>query len=362
MNSCLDVAVIDDTEIFAGLEEEWDELYCDSALSTPFQSWAWLYSWWESYGEGYKLRLVTIRDGDRLVGVIPLMLQRRWGFYTLHFVGRDDQLDLLARKGWETEVCRAGVRTLRQMDSWHVVRLRELSPAATAWGLFRQWNGPRTHSQTGCYLNIEVKSWDDLLMSIKKSQRSNARGALRRAEEDGVSCVLAQPGEAEVAARRLVALHRELWQGRVIVPDRLTKKFEGFIMAAARRMTERGLGGISEFWRHGNVIISCLFIIGDEFTDAYLVGASQEAVQRYQWSSLFIWSGMNIAHNRNNAYLCLDSGVEPYKQRWAPIEVPYYMITLGRGRVLLSLYLFSLRLYTTYRSLRRRVITYFTTM
>jgi hypothetical protein len=165
-----------------------------------------------------------------------------------------------------------------------------------------------------------------------------------------------------VAARRLVALHRELWQGRVIVPDRLTKKFEGFIVAAARRMTERGLGGISEFWRHGNVIISCLFVIGDEFTDAYLVGASQQAVQRYQWSSLFIWSGMNIAHNRNNAYLCLDSGVEPYKQRWVPIEVPYYMITLGRGRVLLSLYLFSLRLYTTYRSLRRRVITYFTTM
>jgi len=46
--------------------------------------WAWLYSWWEyygeNYGENYELRLVTVRDGKLLVGLLPLMLERRGGF------------------------------------------------------------------------------------------------------------------------------------------------------------------------------------------------------------------------------------------------------------------------------------------
>ena len=46
----------------------------------PFHTWPWLYSWWEYYGENYELRLVTVRDGKLLVGLLPLMLERRGGF------------------------------------------------------------------------------------------------------------------------------------------------------------------------------------------------------------------------------------------------------------------------------------------
>ena len=67
-----------------------------------------------------------MRDGDLLVGLIPLMLQGQWGFRRLLFISGDDQLDLLAREGWEDEVCKAGVRALRQLDSWRVADLRDL--------------------------------------------------------------------------------------------------------------------------------------------------------------------------------------------------------------------------------------------
>jgi CelD/BcsL family acetyltransferase involved in cellulose biosynthesis len=70
----LKVAVINKANDFAALEEEWEELYRNSPLATPFQSWAWLYSWWEYYGRGYELRLVTIRDDGLLVGLMLLML------------------------------------------------------------------------------------------------------------------------------------------------------------------------------------------------------------------------------------------------------------------------------------------------
>src|SRR3712207_9292996 len=77
-----EIVVLEDSKAFAALEEEWEELYRHCPSATPFQSWAWLYSWWEHYGEGrYELRLVTLRSEEGLlVGLIPLMLERRGGF------------------------------------------------------------------------------------------------------------------------------------------------------------------------------------------------------------------------------------------------------------------------------------------
>src|SRR5215203_312941 len=70
---------LQDTREFASVQEEWDELYESCPRATPFQSWEWLYSWWEVYGEGsYGLRLITLRDAGsgRLVGLLPLMVRR----------------------------------------------------------------------------------------------------------------------------------------------------------------------------------------------------------------------------------------------------------------------------------------------
>ena len=81
---------------------EWDDLYRNSPRATPFQSWAWLYSWWEFYGESYELRLVTVRDDNNLlVGLVPLMLGRKMGFGRLLWIGTalSDHVDMLVSEG-----------------------------------------------------------------------------------------------------------------------------------------------------------------------------------------------------------------------------------------------------------------------
>ena len=300
-----------------------------------------------------------MRDGALLVSLIPLVLKGRWFFRRLLFFGKDDQLDLLARRGWETEVCEAGVEALRQMDGWHVATLRDTSPDAAAWGIFRQWDGPRSHTGIGSHMWIESKPGDELLMSLRKSLRSSVRQALRRADEDVIRCSPARAEDAEQAARRLVTLHRELWQGRSIVRERLTARFETFIVAAARRNTTRDLGTILEWWRNGKLMLSVFLVYGNEIVHVYLVGASQEARQRLQWSSLWIWEALNIARSRNCAYISLDRGWEPYKMRWAPKEVPYYQITLARSPVILRSYLaYCYLYYSLYPSLRSKAAEY----
>ena len=345
----LEVAVFDEDRNFAALEEEWEDLYQNSPLATPFQSWAWLYSWWESYGEDYELRLITLRDANLLVGLIPLMLERRWGssFGRLLFIGSGptDHLDILVRGGWETRVAEAGVNALWQMDRWQVADLQELRPGAAAWSIFRTWRGPKTYvQQSGCPA-IDVKPWGELLTSLSKNLRSTVRRTLRRAKEEGVVCELAGVGDAERAARHCVALHREMWRGRNITPEHLTERLESHMVAAASRMTARGFGGIFEFWRDGEVVASHLLVFGRDFVGEHLLGATQGALRRYQVSSLNVWHAVNVARSRNIARVSLLRGEEPYKLRWSSEIIPNHRVILSRNQVFKNLYSanFSLR-------------------
>jgi hypothetical protein len=352
----LDVSLINDPRDFEAMEEEWNELYRNAPLATPFQSWAWLYSWWEFYGEGCQLRIIAVRDGHLLVGLAPLMLERRWGLGRLLFVGvratgPTDYLDILVRQGWEDGVSEAVVRSLREMGSWQVADLQELRPAAAAWNVFRRWDGPRAHAWQNDCLIVEVRPWEELLAPLSKNLRSTMRRAVRRVEEDGLRCELADLADIERAARQFVALHREAWQGRDVFPANLTQRFALHLQTSARRMAARGLGGIAEFWRDGEVIISVVWIFGQDSVGYYLSGASREALQRYQVSSLYVWSGVNLARERNLPYLDLMRGREPYKLRWNPRIVSNRRALLGRNPI----FLFP---YVGYRVLRTKARTY----
>jgi CelD/BcsL family acetyltransferase involved in cellulose biosynthesis len=331
----LEAAVVDDGREFATLEEEWEELYWEDPLATPFQSWAWLYSWWESFGGGYGLRIITLRnDEGLLVSLLPLMLRRnRLGFGRLTFLGTglSDRLDVLVRGGWESEVAKAAAGAIQSVSDWQVADLWDVRPGSAARDVFGGWSGPRTCLQLiGCPV-VEAKPWADLLASLSGKRRGTVRNTLRRAEADGVRIELAGQEEASRAARRLVDLHREAWQERDIGPEHLTRRFETFLEVANSRMTARGLGGVREFRCDGEVIVAHLLIFGKDFTGGYLVGTSQKALKRYQVSSLIMHDALNVVLERNNSYLDLGRGEEPYKLVWSSRVVDNERLILGRS-------------------------------
>jgi CelD/BcsL family acetyltransferase involved in cellulose biosynthesis len=350
------VDIIEDAAGFAALEEEWEDLHRHCPSATPFQSWAWLYSWWEHYGEGYRLRLVTVRgEGGLLVGVLPLMLERGGVFGRLLFVGSGvtDYLDVLVREGWEGQVALAGGRALKELGPWRVADLQELRPGAAAWDVLPGWSGYKTSVwQSNCPV-IDVKPWEDLLASLSKNLRSTTRRTLRRVKSDGLRRELADVEEAEDAGRRLVAVSREQWQQRWMEtgPEHWTLRFEEHIATAARRMTARGYGGISELKRGETTVVSTFLVFGRDSVGSYMIGASREALKRYQWSSLYIWDGIKIALGRDSDRFDLLRGEEEYKLRWTSEVVSNRRLILGRD-------LLSWAPYVGYRTLRSRAKRY----
>jgi CelD/BcsL family acetyltransferase involved in cellulose biosynthesis len=276
---------------------------------------------------------VTVRGGGGLlVGLLPLMIERRRGAGRLLFLGTGitDYLDILARGGWEGEVARAGGEALASMGGWSVADLQELRPEAAAWALYERWEGGKVClPQSNCPL-VKVERWEEMLACRSKNLRSNVRRTLRKAEGDALGYEMVGPGEAEEAGRRLVALHRRQWQDRNITSEHATKRFESHVANVARRVTRCGIGTISELRRGEEVAASSLLLFGDDFVCGYLDGSTEAAWQRYQISSLRTWNELNIARDRGAVWLDMLRGEEEYKGRWSSKTITTSRMILGR--------------------------------
>lgn len=336
----LDVAVIEDPLGFAALKEEWEDLYRSSRSATPFQSWAWLYSWWESYGGDYDLRLITIKDNGLLVGIAPLMIEREAFFRRLLFIGAGitDYHDFLIREGWESRAIEAAGRALRQIRSWDLADLQELRPSAAAWGIFRDWNGYKVFIQQSNCLEVDVKPWDELLADMSSKLRSNIKRNIRRSRADRLDRRLATPPEAKEAGLRMLDLHKEQWEGRGINPEHLTPRFQTHVASSMWRMAESGVGGVAEFRKGQEVIASHFLIFGQDFVGGYLFGAREDALNRYQMNAIYMENTIRVAIERNSDTVKFLRGEEPYKLQWNTRVVSNHRIILGRNPVIWALY------------------------
>ena len=67
------------TSQLEALAPEWESLMARSESGDePMRSPTWVGAWWRCFGEGRRLRVVTFRQGARLVGVVPLCLRTVW--------------------------------------------------------------------------------------------------------------------------------------------------------------------------------------------------------------------------------------------------------------------------------------------
>lgn len=335
-DTALDVAVCTDDAAFAALEPDWDDLHDAASDATPFQSWAWLYSWWETTDRtGLRLRVVTLRDPRTglLVGVVPLMLARRYRLWTLLFLVDSEQQDVLVRDGWELAVQRELGRALARMTDFRVADLGELEPHARLWSALGDWSGPQQRRVVFRTWHVPVATEEDVLAGLSRNRRATLRKSLRRAESLDMHPRPAATDRLAEATTRLVELHRDVWADREIARSHTTDRYERFLRTAVPRLAARGLAEIVEWWRDGDVEISQLLLYRRDVAQAYQEGATRQARAQLQWGSLCIWASLAAARDRGCSWLDLSPGEEPHKQSWNPAAVEHHRLRLGRGAV-----------------------------
>ncbi|MCA1221761.1 GNAT family N-acetyltransferase, partial [Streptomyces sp. 8L] len=320
---------------FAALADEWDALFARCRTATPFQSHAWLHSWWQSYGRPGRLRIAAVRgDGGRLLALAPLMLAHRPLPVLVPLGGAiTDFCDVLLDDAWAEPAATALTDVLADLARTAVIDLREVRPGAAAERVFAQWPGPRRQLADSLCLELPGAPVADLIGRLPSQTGQRVRSKLRKADRLGIVARAVPEDEVPAAVARLLDLHGRQWAGRNVNPEHLSTRFSEHLTRAVRDMTARGHARLTEFHLDGELVVSDLTLVTPRLAGGYLYGAEPVLRDRKVDVSAILLrnsAGYFGPGTPPDAALSMLRGSEEYKSHWRPEPVRNKRLLLAR--------------------------------
>ncbi|MEV5433856.1 GNAT family N-acetyltransferase [Streptomyces sp. NPDC052701] len=323
-----------DEREFAALGPAWERLYRRCAAATPFQSHAWLHSWWTSYGSPGRLRLVLVRDGGELRAVAPLMRTGRTLPRLVPLGGAiSDYADVLLDDEHAGRALPALAEALSAAARTALIDFREVRPGGAVESVYAHWRGPRRRVRDSLCLELPAVPMEELAARLPGVKARRARAQLRKLTALGVTCRTAPPEEVGAAVRRLLALHRLQWQSRGVTPEHLRERFAAHLVRAAGSLVRSGDAVVTEFLLDGEVVAVDLTLLSPRLAGCYLYGVHPLLRERKaDIAVMLLDAGARHTVAGGRGTLSLLRGDEPYKRRWRPEPVVNQRFLLARRR------------------------------
>jgi CelD/BcsL family acetyltransferase involved in cellulose biosynthesis len=234
----LECTVASDVTQAEALRPEWSELLERSERNELTQSPDWLLTWWRVFGglHGRQLRLGLFHEGERLVGLAPLLRRRHWyrgllPFCRLEFLASGEppedgiysnHLGVLAERGAEEKVAHCLVEAIAggACGSWDEVVLPMMS-GDTAMPdrlveAFRAagYSAEATVTAGAPYISLPA-TWAAYLRSLSANSRRNLERSLKAFDKwsqgtTELECI-SSSAELEKGKSILMSLHHERW-------------------------------------------------------------------------------------------------------------------------------------------------------
>ncbi|MFJ2394964.1 GNAT family N-acetyltransferase [Streptomyces sp. NPDC087843] len=334
LGGTLRAEIITDEREFAALAPAWGRLYGRCAAATPFQSHAWLYSWWLSYGTPGRLRLVLVRDGDELRAVAPLMRVRRPLPALVPLGGAiSDYGDVLLDDEYADRAAATLAEGLSLAARSALIDFREVRPGGAVERIYERWRGPRRRVSDSLCLELPALSMDELVRRLPSSKAQRVRAKLRKLAALGIEPRIVPAGEVDAALCRLLELHRLQWQGRKVTSEHLQERFAEHLVRSVGPMVSSGDAVVTEFRLDGNVMAVDLTLLSPRLAGGYLYGAHPDLRERKADVAVMLLDACarHTEGDRHGA-LSLLRGDEPYKHHWRPNPVVNQRLLLARRR------------------------------
>ncbi|MGW1213709.1 GNAT family N-acetyltransferase [Streptomyces sp. NPDC002499] len=322
--------LVTDEGEFAELAADWARLYARCPSATPFQSHAWLHSWWLSYGSPGRLRLLLVRDGAELVGVAPLMRVRRPVPALVPLGGAiSDYGDVLLDEERGEEAVTALTEGLAACARTALIDLREVRPGGAAERVYECWRGPRRRVGDSLCLELPALPMTDLVARLPSGKAQRVRAKLRKLTALGVERHVVTPDEVDKALRRLLELHQLQWQGRKVTSEHLRPRFCEHLVRSVGPMVRSGDAVVTEFRLDDDVVAVDLTLLSRRLAGGYLYGAHPCLRERKADVAVML---LDACAEHARGTLSLLRGNEPYKHHWRPEPVVNQRLLLARRR------------------------------
>ena len=292
-------------ESFDSLASFWMDPSLRLRWSSVFILPAWLKVWWQKLGPEAEPYLGAVRQGDKIIGIAPLLLKER----AASIIGSADvcdYLDFVTVPGMEQDFFSVLLDDLRQKGINHL----DLRPLRSDSAVLTNLVGiaQKRGYEVLCYpedVSLELDlpaTWDEYLAALTKKQRHEVRRKLRRLWEAGDvkhRCVEVSHGEVgdyTDAFLKLFSLSREE------KANFMTTRMESFFRSLAEAMAEIGL------LRVGIVELDTLpaaMIMGFDYNDSHYL---YNSAYNPQYNSLSVGLLCKV--------LCLKESIEKDMKKW----------------------------------------------
>ena len=291
-------------ESFDSLASCWDDPSQRLRWNSIFVLPAWLKVWWQELGSEAELYLGTVRQGEKIIGIAPLLMREG----RASIIGSDDvcdYLDFVVAPGMEKDFFGVLLDDLRQKGINHL-DLKSLRPDSTVLTHLAGIAQDRGY-EVLCHpedVSVELDlpaTWDEYLAVLTAKQRHEVRRKLRRLWEAGkVDYHFVKNSEAVHDAMSVfLKMFSESRQDKATF---LTARIESFFRSLAEAMAEIGLLrlGILELDMLPAAMIMCF-----DYSDCvYLYNSSYDP----QYNSLSVGLLSKV--------LCIKESIQEGKKRF----------------------------------------------
>ncbi|MEV6834362.1 GNAT family N-acetyltransferase [Streptomyces sp. NPDC051133] len=311
----------------------WGRLHGRCAAATPFQSHAWLHSWWLSYGRRGRLRLLLVRSGRELVAAAPLMLVRRPLPALVPLGGAiSDYADVLLDDTDDGRAADALTAALADAARTALIDFSEVRPGGALERVRDRWRGPHRTVYDSLCLELPALPMDALVARLPSNKaQQRVRAKLRKLSALGLERRVAGPEEVAAALGRLLELHRLQWRGRAVTGEHLRPRFRAHLVRAVGPMVRSGHAVVTEFLIDGEVVAADLTLLSPGLAGGYLYGAHPGLRERKADVAVMLLDAC-AGHADGRGTLSLLRGDEPYKHHWHPEPVVNRRLLLARRR------------------------------
>lgn len=247
-------------EDFSSLERNWEELVLACSESHIFFTPQWQKAWWQQFGGGKELLLLSMRQDGELVGIAPLM---RHGESISLIGGSDvcDYMDFIASPGQE-RACLALLLDYLESMSWHYIDLQSLLPHSIALNHLAPLAREKDYSVEITKEDVSPqvilpRSWEDYFSQLKGKDRHELRRKLRRLSQVKSHFYVVENGER--LHQDLEDFFRLFEQGKGEKEEFMTDQMRGFFEAMASSAAAKGYLRLAFLEVEGQRVASAIY-------------------------------------------------------------------------------------------------------
>jgi len=342
--------VIDSTEGFENLRDEWNKLYIECQNTTIFLSWDWMYTWWEVFNKSINsdLFILTLYEKERLIGIAPFhiinsfpksLIQGK----TLSFIGfgenKEDKIVsqyfdfIVADENQEQLISSVSKYLIDEKKKWDFADFTFLLEDSVVSQCFQKDNLKiQTNiSQYGNRFYIPpMQHFDDFIAKLGNRWSKMYRNKNRKLEASGLTKIESVENieDARTAFKQLSKMHKARWKNRTKLNIFNSELFNEFHLKILERLVPQNKASIKTLCVDGNALACYYYFTDKSQIHYYQSGFYSENANRYSPLFLLICKeiGSSIKNKRVFDFMFDENQASYKKEQYAAQSIPMYRL------------------------------------